>query len=429
MSRNSMEDPSNLGGFHIVKQGNPEREYNRNTRIDHQRSVQQVANATNIVNTRYSVFNSFDAQSSSHDGFQRHGNSNNGIENEIARKNYWSDNNAVADEENQLGPIAPIGFAGKILEDVQFDDFIVGNENDMVDNTSHNVIMPQRERTSSTQEETIADNVANHMQVTKVEQGDQQKERDNDSERCSGNDVFCVFEDSDTTTADMNEKVTVTSLAIAPTVNKNSHHSSVTQGRHHPSARKNNGAVSWTTDHGACVQDDLDLMHKALSRNHCSTYGRTNMCFDPSLEEFDAHDCVVDGKPIKVPIETPSSRDSQATNIILVQMSVRKLGEMHGRSLLHCTNDVECTYRQPLQSTIVLDSSILNTIACSLLSLYSGGFHDLDAIHTIVDLVDSIVTPVAVNRHSGSNNNNTNPMTTMPMPLTNAYAMPIASMT
>ena len=96
--------------------------------------------------------------------------------------------------------------------------------------------------------------------------------------------------------------------------------------------------------------------------------------------------------------------------------------------MLHCTNDVECFYRPPLPTTIALNCSILNTIARSLLPSYSGGFHNLDAIHANVDSIDSIVTPVTVDRHTGFENNNTNPVTTMPMPLTNDYAMPIASM-
>ena len=147
----------------------------------------------------------------------------------------------------------------------------------------------------------------------------------------------------------------------------------MTQSRHHLSARKNNSAVSWTTDHEVCVQNDLDLMHKALSRNCCSAYSSTNMRYNPAFEAFDAHDCAVDEKHIESPTVTPPSRDSQAINIILVPMSVCELGEMHGRSLLHCTNDVECSYRPPLSTTIALNCSILTTITHSLFSSYSGG--------------------------------------------------------
>ena len=113
------------------------------------------------------------------------------------------------------------------------------------------------------QEEKHVEQVVNHMQSSEAEQSKQQEERKNDSECCQGNDVFEIL----ATTVDTNEKVTVTSFPTAPTVNENSHHSSVTQSRHRLSERKNDGAVSWTTDHEACVQDDLDLMHKIL---HCT---------------------------------------------------------------------------------------------------------------------------------------------------------------
>ena len=175
-----------------------------------------VESTSSTNETRNVGFNSLDSQNSSHDEFQRHGNPNDGIEIEIAKKNYLSNDKAIADEENQVGPIVPIGFAGKVLKEAQFDDFIIGNENDIVDSNSNNVVIVQQEGTRSMQGDTPENKVANHhMQLTETKQGSQQGGQNNSSDGCFGNDVLCVFEDSNTT-VDKNKKVTVTLFAIAP---------------------------------------------------------------------------------------------------------------------------------------------------------------------------------------------------------------------
>ena len=104
----------------------------------------------------------------------------------------------------------------------------------------------------------------------------------------------------------------------------------MTQSRHRLSVKKNNGAVPWTMNHEACVQNNLDLMHKALSRNHCSTYDSTNALDNPTLEAFDAHDCVDNENCVNALTVTSLSRNSHTIETHLVQMPVCKLGEMHG---------------------------------------------------------------------------------------------------
>ena len=57
-----MEDPSNLGGFHIVQRNDSNRNNDRTTRIDSRHSVQQVESTTVVDEMSNAGFVLFDAQ-------------------------------------------------------------------------------------------------------------------------------------------------------------------------------------------------------------------------------------------------------------------------------------------------------------------------------------------------------------------------------